>query len=143
MTDMLADDFYGTDRRRVVNADLDREAVIESFRAAADLGLPGATSIVIATRGERLVLIRVRYSLSDQDPDAFHVDLLFVIEVDADERIATFVALTSTKSRPPLRNSTPVTRQARGPHTRIYGPSSHGPAQRSSGTSYLRRHRIG
>ena len=36
MTDMVADGFYGTDRRLVVNADLDgRDAVIESFRAAA------------------------------------------------------------------------------------------------------------
>ena len=49
------------------------------------------TSIVIATRGERLVLIRVRYSLSDKRPDAFHIDVLSVVEIDADERIAAFV----------------------------------------------------
>ena len=76
-----------------MNADLDgRDAVIESFRAATDLGLRGATPIAIATRGERLVLTRVKYSLSDQDPNAFHVDLLFVVEIDAEDRIATFVA---------------------------------------------------
>ena len=40
MTDMLADDIYGTDRRRVVNTGIDgRDAVIESLRAAAEIGL--------------------------------------------------------------------------------------------------------
>ena len=92
MADLLADDLHSDDRRRVVNADLHgRDAVIESLRYVAELGGLGATSITIATRGERLALIRIRYSLNDKKPDEFHIDLLQVIEIDADERITAFV----------------------------------------------------
>ena len=64
---------------------------IESFRWAADLGVTHATSDVIATRGERLVLTRTRYSHSDDQPQPFDVDLLHIVEINADERIAAVV----------------------------------------------------
>ena len=49
------------------------------------------TSIVIATRGERLALSRVRPRGRDQRPEAFHADFAHIVEIDADERIAVLV----------------------------------------------------
>lgn len=92
MADLLADDFHGYDRRPLVNVDLHgADAVIDSFRAVAEFGVLGATSIVVATRADRLVLTRVGYSVSDEEPGAFHVDLLQIIETNEDERIAGIV----------------------------------------------------
>ncbi len=93
MAEILADDSYGDDRRRVVNVDLrGQRALIDSFRSAADLGgIPGATVETIATRAERLVLTRTRYSLGDAERTLFQVDLLQVVEVDADDRVAAIV----------------------------------------------------
>ncbi|MGE2724795.1 BTAD domain-containing putative transcriptional regulator [Mycolicibacterium pulveris] len=92
MADKVADNFHGIDRRRVVNAGLHgRDAFVESLRATVELGGPQATSEPVAIRAERLVLTRVRYVLDDDDPDAFRVDFLQVVEIDAEERIATVV----------------------------------------------------
>ncbi len=76
LAEIVADDISTDDRRRVVNAGLlhGRDASIESFRWAADLGVTHAKSDPIATRGERLVLTRTRYSHSDDQPQPFDVD---------------------------------------------------------------------
>ena len=93
IAEIVADDISTDDRRRVVNAGLlhGRDATIESFRWAADLGVAHATSDPIATRGERLVLTRTRYSHSDDQPQPFDVDLLHIVEINADERIGAVV----------------------------------------------------
>ncbi len=93
LREVLADDMSSQDRRRVVNAGIrqDRDAEIKDFRLAADLGVTNATSDVIATRGERLVLIRSRLSRSDEEPEAFRVDLLWLVEIDTDERAAAWI----------------------------------------------------
>ena len=93
LAEIVADDISTDDRRRVVNAGLlhGRDASIESFRWAADLGVTHATSDPIATRGERLVLTRARYSHSDDQPQPFDVDLLHIVEINADERIGAVV----------------------------------------------------
>ena len=93
IAEIVADDISTDDRRRVVNAGLrqGRDATIESFRWAADLGVTHATSDPIATRGERLVLTRARYSHSDDQPQPFDVDLLHIVEINADERIGAVV----------------------------------------------------
>jgi hypothetical protein len=57
------------------------------MRAAADLGSANFASAVIATRGERLVLVRLRMSGRDQRPGAFHSDMLGIVELDADNRV--------------------------------------------------------
>jgi hypothetical protein len=90
MAEMLAGDFSADDRRRVVNNGVQhgRDAAIEDFRVAADLGITTGTSVVIATRGVRLALTRAHYSGNDQSPDAFQAEALHVIEIDADELIA-------------------------------------------------------
>lgn len=92
MADLLADDFHGYDRRQVIRVDLHgREAVVDSFRAAADFGVPNAVSTVLATRAERLVLMRVQYSAGGEESDAFEVDLTQIVEIDSEERIVGIV----------------------------------------------------
>jgi hypothetical protein len=93
MAAMLADDFLSDDHRRVVNAGTrrGRDAAVQDAHANADLGVKEATSTVIATRGERLVLRRARYSGRAATPEAFHIDVLNVVEVDADERVTAIV----------------------------------------------------
>ena len=68
MAEMLADDYSSDDRRRVVDAGVrhGRDAEIADMRAIADIGITNVTSTVIATRGERLALTRVRFSGHDQ-----------------------------------------------------------------------------
>ncbi|GAH44469.1 unnamed protein product, partial [marine sediment metagenome] len=92
LADIAADDCYSDDRRRVVNGGvIGRGAVIESFRSGADLGLTHATSDTIATRGGRLVLTRDRYWRGDENPEALSLDLLQIVEIDAEERIVALV----------------------------------------------------
>ncbi len=90
LTQGLADDISHDDRRRVVGMGVrhGREAMIAEIRALVAIGVTTATSDVIATRGERVVLSRVRTFGRDQRPEAFHTDALEVVEIDADERIA-------------------------------------------------------
>ncbi|VEG41453.1 putative ATPase [Mycolicibacterium flavescens] len=92
LADLVIDDFEGYDRRQVVNVDLHgRDAMVESFRSVTNFGDPDATTAVLATRGSRLALTSVRYAVSDGASDAFHVDLLQLVEIDAAERIASLV----------------------------------------------------
>ncbi len=49
------------------------------------------TSVVIATRGERLALSRIRASGRDQRPEAFHTEALGIVEINADNRIVARV----------------------------------------------------
>ena len=94
MAEILADDISTDDRRRVVDAGIrhGRDAEIADMRAVADIGVTNVTSIVIATRGERLALGRSRFSGRDQRPEAFHTEVLNIVEIDADERIVASVA---------------------------------------------------
>ena len=68
MAELLADDFYSDDRRRVVGAGVQhgRDAEIANMRTIADLWITNMTSTVIATRGERLALMRTHFSGRDQ-----------------------------------------------------------------------------
>ncbi|BBZ14762.1 BTAD domain-containing putative transcriptional regulator [Mycobacterium branderi] len=93
MAEILAEDFLYDDRRRTVNAGVrrGRDAEIANVRAIAELGTFDITSTAIATRGERLILSRVRASVLDERPGAFHSDELDIVELDADERIAAHV----------------------------------------------------
>ena len=92
IAEMLADNFSSDDRRRVVGAGvrLGRDAQIADVRAIADLWIMRPT--VMATRGDRLVLMRVHFSGRDQGPEAFVTDVLGVVEINAYERIVATVA---------------------------------------------------
>jgi hypothetical protein len=90
IAEILADDFFSEDRRPVVGVGIrhGRDVEIASIRAGADLGGTNMTSPVIATRGARLILTRTHHSGRDQVPEAFRIDVLAIVEIDADNRIA-------------------------------------------------------
>jgi hypothetical protein len=87
MAEMLADDVYCDDRRRVVSSGIQRGRLAQtaSMRAAADFGVRNAESSVVATRGDRLALMRTRVS-GDQRQDAFGLEMLTVFEIDGEDR---------------------------------------------------------
>ena len=90
---MLAEDIVTDDRRRVVGAGVQRgrDVNVGIMPATLDIGIENVTSTVIATRGERLVLGRVHFSGRDRRPEPFRTELLRVLEIDAEERIAARV----------------------------------------------------
>ena len=91
VAEMLADDVFNDDRRRVVNAGLrrGRDATIESMRASAAFGLSAVKSLVIATRGERLALSRDCFSIRDEPSEEVVAEVFGIVEIDAHERIVT------------------------------------------------------
>ena len=94
ITEILNEDYYGEDRRSVVGAGIRHgpDAAIEDYRSAADIEVTDARSDAIATRGARVALTRARYSRSDKEPEAFHVDFLQLVEIDALQRITALMA---------------------------------------------------
>lgn len=92
MAGLLAEDISTDDRRQVVNARLirGRDANIENMRAIAEIE-PKITSVVIATRGERLALARIRSANHDLLHGEFGSELLYLLEVDTDGRITAGV----------------------------------------------------
>ena len=92
MAEILADDFMTDDRRRVVNAGIrhGRAAEIANMQAFAEVGALNITSTVIATRGERLVLVRDPLSVRDW-PESFHNGVPSVMEINANNQISAHV----------------------------------------------------
>ncbi|WP_255413203.1 BTAD domain-containing putative transcriptional regulator [Mycobacterium sp. 3519A] len=88
--EMLAEDFCMDDRRPVVGAGVrhGRDAEIANFRAVANLGTTKATPTVVATRGQRVALTRLHFSGHSDRPEAFHTDVLAVIEINASNQLA-------------------------------------------------------
>ena len=92
MAEMLSEGFSVEDRRRVVNMGnlhgRDAELTVHAYAA---VGSENVTSTVIATRAQRLALSHYRFSGRDQLPDAFRIEMLVVVEIDADDRMAAVV----------------------------------------------------
>jgi hypothetical protein len=92
MAEMLADDYHTDDRRLHVGGGIhDRDTEIANARVGADIGITHITPAIIATRGERLALSRVRYSGRDQGQEAFVIEMLTVSEINAQNRIAATI----------------------------------------------------
>jgi hypothetical protein len=89
IAETVAADIRTVDHRRVVNAGVQqgRAVEIENVRALASVE-PDVTSTVFAARGHRLALGRVRTSNRDLLHGEFGIELLNVIEIDADNRIS-------------------------------------------------------
>ncbi|TDO14340.1 putative ATPase [Mycobacterium sp. BK086] len=83
MAALISDDICADDRRRVVSGGVQRGRLAQtaSMRAAADMGVRNAESWVVATRGDRLALMRTRVS-GHQRNDAFGLEMLSVFEID-------------------------------------------------------------
>ncbi len=89
---LLADDLRVDDRRRGLHRESnDRATAVTELRALAELGTKNVTSDVIATRGERIVLSHARFSGRDLRPEAFHTEVLLIVELSTDNQIAAFV----------------------------------------------------
>jgi tetratricopeptide (TPR) repeat protein len=83
-------DFRGSDRRRMVQLDLDRDQYLEFIRMLFEISWSRPESEVLATRGARLALYRIRVEGSDRSIGPSEIDSLGVIEVDEQgERLAT------------------------------------------------------
>jgi limonene-1,2-epoxide hydrolase len=97
LADTLAEDVSTDDRRRVVGAGIrhGRDAEIASMRATAEVGTKSMTGTVVATRGNHLVLSRFRFSGRQQGAEEFLVEVLGVIETNADDRIGAVVVFES------------------------------------------------
>ena len=91
--EMLAEDYWVDDRRRVVNAGIrhGRDAAIADARAVTELGGTHITSDVIATRGERLFLTRSGVFIRDEGPEVFDNQSFVIVEIGADERAVSMV----------------------------------------------------
>jgi hypothetical protein len=92
MAEVLADEVFRDDRRRVVGAELrkGRDAVVAEFSALAEIGVKRMTFDTIATRGERLFL--TRFSVSSGDHSATQY-VLQVVQHNAETQIAAAVIL--------------------------------------------------
>ncbi|OBH88839.1 BTAD domain-containing putative transcriptional regulator [Mycobacterium sp. E2733] len=92
MAELLADDIVADDRRRVVNAGIrrGRDLYIADNQAAVEVGAETISSSVVATRGERLVLAKVR-SVNRGMSGEVGAEMLGIVEIDADERIVAGV----------------------------------------------------
>ena len=103
MPQKLGDNFSYDDRRRLVGSGVRHrgDAHLTDMRASADLWTADVTPTVMAIRGERLVLARVRFPGRDQGPEAFVTDVLGIIEINADERMDAFARSSSRSSRQP------------------------------------------
>ena len=91
LTEIVADDVIVDDRRRVVNAGIrrGRDSGVQDFRAAADIGFTMTMVNVVATRGGRLAITRVR--AAGRDPETIQNDAYNLVEVDADGRNTAWV----------------------------------------------------
>ncbi|MGB5795687.1 MAG: hypothetical protein WBH51_07820 [Mycolicibacter algericus] len=94
MAELLTVDTSVYDHRRVVNAEIQRgrDGEIANMQAFADIDATRSTSMVLATRGERLVLCRTCISDEDHQAGGFRIELLIVVETNADKRILARVA---------------------------------------------------
>ena len=91
MAETLAGDFMTDDRRQVVNAGIrhGRDAEIANMRAFADVGILDITLTVVATRGERIVLVRDYLSVRDWSDSSYSG--VSVMEINADNQISAHV----------------------------------------------------
>ena len=92
--EILADDFSQDDRRRMVGAGVrhGRDNEIADLRAIADLWSGDHEGTYLATRGERLDLMRLRFSLPVHGDEPFVTEMLGVGEINADGRVVAAIA---------------------------------------------------
>jgi ketosteroid isomerase-like protein len=141
MAELLADDTSTDDRRPLLGVGVrcGRDAVIADWRATADVGVKNITSAVIATRGERLALSRYRFAGRDQRPEAFHTDVLGVVEIDTNQRIAACVMFDLDDIDAAFEELDARYVPAKRPPTRTRGRSSRELTPQSTGTNSPRR----
>src|SRR6202012_3447575 len=90
---VVADDIVTDDRRRVANAGIrhGRDADIANLQATTDAGFTYMAPVVIAARGERLILARTRVSGGDGVSGEFIAETLGVVEINSHNQVAAIV----------------------------------------------------
>jgi hypothetical protein len=78
----LAADFHHDDRRPLARLDLDRAQFLEGARTMVELSGLDAEHELVATRGDRLALVRARYRGAGRDFGQTEIAHLLLIEVD-------------------------------------------------------------
>ena len=93
MAEILADDVFRDDRRRVVSAELrqGRDAEIANCSALAEIGVTHVTSTSLRPAGERLALVVSASRAATSEPRRSAPRSLVIVEIDADERIVAIV----------------------------------------------------
>ncbi|MEO8602346.1 MAG: nuclear transport factor 2 family protein [bacterium] len=88
---LFAEDFHLSDRRHVVQLELDRGQYVAFTREVADGRTVRGESTLIATRGERLALTHSSFVFADTDVGPSEIAFLIIQEVDERRRIAAYV----------------------------------------------------
>jgi ketosteroid isomerase-like protein len=78
----LAPGFRETSRRKIVGLDVDRDQFLAAYRMTFDTFSPRLTSEVLATRGDRLALVRVLIGFANRNVGPSEIESLVVMEVD-------------------------------------------------------------
>ncbi len=86
----FASEFRNIDRRPLVQLDLDREQFLAGYRQIIEMTSSRPTGEVLATRGDRLALVRIGWRGAEGDVGPSEIDWLLVIEVnDRGETVAS------------------------------------------------------
>ena len=88
---LFAQNFRMSDRRRVVQLELDRDQYVAFTREVANGRTLRGDSQVLATRGDRLALNRSTFVFMDTDVGPSEIAFLILTEVDARGRIVAYV----------------------------------------------------
>ncbi len=79
---VFADDFRNFDRRAMFRVEADRDQWLTAFRAIVEMTSAPPVTTVIATRGDRLVLVRMLWQGAAGDVGPSEIHWLLIIEVD-------------------------------------------------------------
>ena len=130
---------------RVVGAGIQhgRDADMADMRTIVDLWITNVSSTIVATRGERLALMRTHFSGSDQGPEHSSPRSSASSRLTPTSGSSPSSHSISTTSTPPSQSSTPGTSPAKRPLARARGRSSQRPMSATTGASFLPRRRTG
>lgn len=90
---LFSEDFRCSDRRRLVQLELDRDQYVAFTREVSDGRTIRGGSQVIATRGDRLTLTRSTFEFTDADVGPSEIAFLILTQVDDRGRIVVYVRL--------------------------------------------------
>ncbi|HYC23564.1 MAG TPA: nuclear transport factor 2 family protein, partial [Candidatus Bathyarchaeia archaeon] len=80
---LLGAGFRNQDRRKMIRLELDRDQFLESMRLVLEVSPAPISTQVLATRGDRSVLVRARFAGNDREIGPSEAEWLMALEVDA------------------------------------------------------------
>jgi class 3 adenylate cyclase/tetratricopeptide (TPR) repeat protein len=82
VVECVAAGYRESDRRKMVLVELDRERSLESLRVGFEMDVSSRRRELLATRGDRLALFRMRWNVSHGSVGPSEIEWLDVVEVD-------------------------------------------------------------